>query len=190
VLCLRFSQSCDKYDLLSFPNCTALQSRRPYCSLQCSQKLSIRPNAIVFGRHLHLFLRYVSRESPHLYALRIPDRNISYFRCLGLGEESVRDLRPFVAFRNMLVFTTLASHLTRKARGPPLAGRSRARHTHISSYPPYFEGAGIATGYGLDDRGVGVLSLLHVVQTGSGVHPTSYPMGTGGSFPGDKADGA
>jgi hypothetical protein len=24
---------------------------------------------------------------------------------------------------------------------------------------------------------------LHVVQTGSGVHPTSYPMGTGDSFP-------
>jgi hypothetical protein len=33
-------------------------------------------------------------------------------------------------------------------------------------------------------------SLLHVVQTGSGVHPTSYPMGTGGSFPGGKAAGA
>jgi hypothetical protein len=33
-------------------------------------------------------------------------------------------------------------------------------------------------------------SLLHVVQTGSGVHPTSYPMGKGGSFPGDKAAGA
>jgi hypothetical protein len=30
-------------------------------------------------------------------------------------------------------------------------------------------------------------SLLHFVQTGSGVHPTSYPMGTGGSFPGGKA---
>jgi hypothetical protein len=28
--------------------------------------------------------------------------------------------------------------------------------------------------------------LLHVVQTGSGVHPTSSPMGTGGSFPGVK----
>jgi hypothetical protein len=27
------------------------------------------------------------------------------------------------------------------------------------------------------------------VQTGSGVHPTSYPMGTGGSFPGGKAAG-
>jgi hypothetical protein len=32
-------------------------------------------------------------------------------------------------------------------------------------------------------------SLLHVVQTGSGVHPTSYPMGTGGSFPGVKRQG-
>jgi hypothetical protein len=28
------------------------------------------------------------------------------------------------------------------------------------------------------------LSLLHVVQTGSGAHPASYPLGTGGSFPG------
>jgi hypothetical protein len=27
------------------------------------------------------------------------------------------------------------------------------------------------------------LSLLHVVQTGSGIKPTSYPMGTGCSFP-------
>jgi hypothetical protein len=33
-------------------------------------------------------------------------------------------------------------------------------------------------------------SLLHVVQTGSGVHPTSYSIGTGGSFPGVKAAGA
>jgi hypothetical protein len=33
-------------------------------------------------------------------------------------------------------------------------------------------------------------SLLYVVQTGSGVHLTSYPMGTGGSFPGGKAAGA
>jgi hypothetical protein len=29
-------------------------------------------------------------------------------------------------------------------------------------------------------------SLLQIVQTGSGVHPTSYPMGTGGPFPGLK----
>jgi hypothetical protein len=46
---------------------------------------------------------------------------------------------------------------------------------------------GVATGYWLDDRGVGIrvplgqeFSLLHVVQTGSGTHPASYPLGTGG----------
>jgi hypothetical protein len=55
---------------------------------------------------------------------------------------------------------------------------------------------GIVTAYGLDDRGVGVrvpvgsgFSLLHIVQTGSGAHAASYPMGTGGSFPGGKAAG-
>jgi hypothetical protein len=46
---------------------------------------------------------------------------------------------------------------------------------------------GIATSYGLDDRGSEFespwgqeFSLLYVVQTGCGVHPTSYPMDTGG----------
>jgi len=29
--------------------------------------------------------------------------------------------------------------------------------------------------------------IRHRVQTGSGAHPASYPMCTGGSFPGDKA---
>jgi hypothetical protein len=33
-------------------------------------------------------------------------------------------------------------------------------------------------------------SLLHIVQTGSGAHPTSYPLGTRGSFPGSKYAGA
>jgi hypothetical protein len=33
-------------------------------------------------------------------------------------------------------------------------------------------------------------SLLYVVQTGYGVHPTSYPMGTGDLSPGGKAAGA
>jgi len=32
-------------------------------------------------------------------------------------------------------------------------------------------------------------SLLHRVQTGSRAHPTSYPMGTGGSLAGSKAVG-
>jgi hypothetical protein len=34
-----------------------------------------------------------------------------------------------------------------------------------------------------------VKNFLHVVQTGSGVHPTSYPMGTGGSSPAIKWPG-
>jgi hypothetical protein len=54
---------------------------------------------------------------------------------------------------------------------------------------------GIALGYGMDDRGsrvrfraeAGNFSLHHRVQTGSGAHPPSYPMGTKGSFPGGKA---
>jgi hypothetical protein len=55
---------------------------------------------------------------------------------------------------------------------------------------------GIATGYGLDDREVGVrvvmvqeFFLLCIVQTGSEVHTTSYTMGTGSAFPGVKRPG-
>jgi hypothetical protein len=57
---------------------------------------------------------------------------------------------------------------------------------------------GIALGYGLDDRcsrvrfpaGTGNFSLHHRVKNGSGARPASYPMGTRGSFPEDKAVGA
>jgi hypothetical protein len=38
--------------------------------------------------------------------------------------------------------------------------------------------------------GAGNYSLRHHVQTGSGAHLASYPMGTGGSSPEDKAAGA
>jgi hypothetical protein len=64
---------------------------------------------------------------------------------------------------------------------------------HVLShwYLAFFEGrdsaVGIATGYGLDYRGVGVrsrkgqeFSLPHINQTGSEVHPASYPKGAGG----------
>jgi hypothetical protein len=34
-----------------------------------------------------------------------------------------------------------------------------------------------------------IFSLRHRVQTGSRAHPASYPMGTGGSFPGEKWPG-
>jgi hypothetical protein len=54
----------------------------------------------------------------------------------------------------------------------------------------------IVTGYGLVDQAVKFeywkgqeFSLLHIVQTGSGAHPASYPMGSGGSFPGVKWQG-
>jgi hypothetical protein len=51
------------------------------------------------------------------------------------------------------------------------------------------------SGYGLDDRGIEVRSSAQAkyfssslcVQTGSGVHPASCTMGTGGPFPGTKA---
>jgi hypothetical protein len=57
---------------------------------------------------------------------------------------------------------------------------------------------GVVTGYGQNDMGsrvrfpagAGNFSLYHRVQTDSGAHPTSYPMDTRGSFPGDKAAGA
>jgi hypothetical protein len=32
-------------------------------------------------------------------------------------------------------------------------------------------------------------SLLHYVQTDSGAHPPSYPMGSGGNFPGVRRQG-
>jgi hypothetical protein len=56
---------------------------------------------------------------------------------------------------------------------------------------------GIGLGCGLDERGsrvpfpagAGNFSIHHLVQTGSGAHPPSYPLGTTVSFPGGKAAG-
>jgi hypothetical protein len=53
----------------------------------------------------------------------------------------------------------------------------------------------IVSDYGLDDQTIEVRSPTEpedfssspCVQTGSGAHPASYPMGTGGPFPGGKA---
>jgi hypothetical protein len=53
----------------------------------------------------------------------------------------------------------------------------------------------IVSDYGLDDRAIGVrspagakdLSSSLCVQTGSGAHPASCTMGTGGPFPGGKS---
>jgi hypothetical protein len=53
----------------------------------------------------------------------------------------------------------------------------------------------IVSDYGLDDRVIGVrssvgakdFSSILCVQTGSGAHPASCTMGTGGPFPGGKS---
>jgi hypothetical protein len=41
--------------------------------------------------------------------------------------------------------------------------------------------------YDFESRKGQEFSLLHVVLTGSGAHPASYPISTGDSFPGGKA---
>jgi hypothetical protein len=55
---------------------------------------------------------------------------------------------------------------------------------------------GIAASYGLDNQRIGVrvpvgqeFSLLYAVQTGSGAHPASYPMGKAALSPGIKRPG-
>jgi hypothetical protein len=73
----------------------------------------------------------------------------------------------------------------------------RANKCCLKSKKSRDSSVGIALGYRLDDRGsrvrfpegAGNFFLHHSVQNGSGAHPASYPMGTGGSFPGDKAAG-
>jgi hypothetical protein len=53
----------------------------------------------------------------------------------------------------------------------------------------------IVSDYGLEDRAIGVrspagakdFSSILCVQTGSGAHPASCAMGTGGPFPGGKS---
>jgi len=70
--------------------------------------------------------------------------------------------------------------------------------TSIATQPTGVADISILNILGLDDRGsrvrfpaeAGNFSLHHRVQNGSGAHPASYLMGTGGSFPGGKAAGA
>jgi hypothetical protein len=62
------------------------------------------------------------------------------------------------------------------------------------SYGSRVSSGSIVSDYGLDDRAIGVrspagakdFSSILCVQTGSGAHPASSPMGTGGPFPGGK----
>jgi hypothetical protein len=85
-------------------------------------------------------------------------------------------------FKSVLILRTLKPHSTLH------------RYILVTALPAYRNR--YSTDYGLDKRGVGVrvpvgsrIFSSHVVQTGSGAHPASYPMGTWGSFPGGKAAG-
>jgi hypothetical protein len=67
----------------------------------------------------------------------------------------------------------------------------------IKVWEPLYWGSSVSivSDYGLDDRAVGVRSPAEAkdfssslcVQTGSGAHPASCTLGTGGPFPGGKA---
>jgi hypothetical protein len=78
--------------------------------------------------------------------------------------------------------------LSRYYSGISLRGLNIRQRKHVS-----IDGSARATGWT-----VGVLFpvrardlfVLHSVQNGSGGHPASYKMGTGGSFPGSKVAGA
>jgi hypothetical protein len=65
----------------------------------------------------------------------------------------------------------------------------------LHSFLSWVSSGSILSDYGLDDRAIGVrfpagakdFSSSLCVQTGSGAHPASCPMGTGGPFPGGKS---
>jgi hypothetical protein len=60
----------------------------------------------------------------------------------------------------------------------------------LSFYRQWYS-AGLRTGWSVArvPAGAGNFSLHHRVQTGSGAHPSSYAIGSKGSFPVDKAAG-
>jgi hypothetical protein len=70
--------------------------------------------------------------------------------------------------------------------GKQPTGSLRAIYSFIILLYESDSSVGIATGYRLDGPG----SNLHSVQTDFEAHSASYPMDSGGSFPGGKAVGA
>jgi hypothetical protein len=82
---------------------------------------------------------------------------------------------------------TVLDMVVRKNYNVPFVNRlqptTSLSQIHRDRYRSRDSVVGIATSYGLDDRGVEEFSPLHLVQTGSGVHQ----MGTGGFlYPGIK----
>jgi hypothetical protein len=71
----------------------------------------------------------------------------------------------------------------------------RYLHRAIDLHRSRVSSGSIVSDYGLDDRAIGVrspagvkdFSCILCVQTGSGAHPASCTMGTGGPFTGGKS---
>jgi hypothetical protein len=87
--------------------------------------------------------------------------------------------------------------LVEDKNGDLLVGRCNNYFCQLLNVHEVYNGSSVSivSGYGLDDRAIKVRSPAGAkdfssslcVQTGSGAHPASYTMGTGGPFPGGKA---
>jgi hypothetical protein len=83
----------------------------------------------------------------------------------------------------------------RQSQDPATSTAMKARKKVIKMFRSWGSSVSIVFDYGLDDRAIEVRSSaetsyffsLDSVQTGSGAHPASCPMGTGSPFPGAKA---
>jgi hypothetical protein len=106
------------------------------------------------------------KSKPTLYRLlmfHVPNL-IFIFLSLGhVSKESFPSLRPSVAFRNKMIFLrwVVSPMHNPQAGGAPLVGCPRLLIQYTRCYCPYLDSTvSIATGYGLDDRGVRVRVLL------------------------------
>jgi hypothetical protein len=93
-----------------------------------------------------------------------------------------------------LVITDLCSPLVHSINGATILNVSKCYHYSKDncSRDSQWYSAGLRAGWSgvRVPAGAGNFPLHHRVQTGSGAHPASYPMGNRGSIPGDKATGA
>jgi hypothetical protein len=130
----------------------------------------------------------------HSYTVRMCD--VSVRPTLTYGSERWRMTR-----KDENVLRMFGRRISGKIYGPIKENsiwRLRYNHELYQLYnEPRSRGSSVSivSGYGLDDRAIGVrspagardFSCSLCVQTGSGAHPASCIMGTGGPFPGGKA---
>jgi hypothetical protein len=172
--------------------CSTLKVNRRFGGiyrLKCSESKSETRMTTCLLRASSLFLAWLT-DLPWKWSLYVPPKrrftliglHSAIFQKNGTTLEKNRNHSCIVTFHAAKVYNTLI-FLVRSVRMWAGGGGGSA--------------VGIATAYELDDRKVGVqvpvgseFSLLHIVHTGSRVHPASYPKGTGSSFPGGKAAGS